>query len=272
MRITAQFGGEGPGRPIEEGFHDGDGAPADGTAAIFPIIHMREGAPWVPIGTGFFISNNGLFATAKHVVLDERGQAIRPLAGVQSLRGDNRIIVREAIKIVVHPRADVAIGFLFDREFAAGRAQTVNKCFGLSHTLPEVGTKVVTMAFPRSELAVNQDTYSLKFTTLAFEGTIEAYHLRGRDSVMLPGRCFQTSMDIRAGASGGPVAFGEGWVFGINSTGMEGVPVGFISSVEDLFELEVGRIRLPDGEIRERATVHELAEIGLVAVCGSQPR
>jgi hypothetical protein len=47
---------------------------------------------------------------------------------------------------------------------------------------------------------------------------------------------------------------------------MEGVPVGFISSVEDFFELQVERISLPNGELRERATVHELVELGVVPV------
>ena len=163
MKITGRFSEEGGGRPIEEGFRDGDGGPADGTAAIFPIIQMRDEGPWVPIGTGFFISNNGLFATAKHVVLDERGQLIPALAGVHLLRKENRVIVREAKKIVVHSRADVAIGFLFDREFAAGRAQTINRCFALTRTFPELGSKVVTMAFPKSELTTDQGNFTLKF-------------------------------------------------------------------------------------------------------------
>jgi S1-C subfamily serine protease len=264
MKITGRFGQEGDGRPIEEGFFDGHGAPADGTAAFFPIIQMREPGPWEPIGTGFFISNNGLFATAKHVVLDEQGRLIEGLAGVQLLRSDKRVIVRQAKKIAVHARADVAIGFLFDREFAAGRGQTVNKCFALSRDLPAVGSKVATIAFPKSQLTEDQGAFSLKFAASAVSGTIEEYHPGGRDSVMLPGRCFRTSMDIAAGASGGPVAFGDGWVFGINSTGMEGAPIGFVSSVEDILDLDAGRVRLPSGEIREQATIRDLTELGLV--------
>jgi hypothetical protein len=60
MRITGRFGQEGGGRPIEEGFFDDNGSQVDGTAAFFPIIDMVESGPWLPIGTGFFISNNGL--------------------------------------------------------------------------------------------------------------------------------------------------------------------------------------------------------------------
>jgi hypothetical protein len=75
MNISGRFGEEGGGRPIEEGFVDGHGMPVDGTSAFFPIIQMRDSGPWTPIGTGFVISNNGLFATAKHVVLDEQGSS-----------------------------------------------------------------------------------------------------------------------------------------------------------------------------------------------------
>jgi len=264
MKISGRFGEEDGSRPIEEAFCDGHGAPADGTAAFFPIVQMRERGPWSPIGTGFFISNNGLFATAKHVVLDEQGRLMDGLAGVQLLRNENRVIIRQAKKIAVHPRADVAIGFLFDREFAAGRGQTVNKCFALSRELPAVGSKVVTMAFPNSQLTEDQGAFSLKFATSAVAGTLEEYHPDGRDAVMLPGRCVRTSMDIAAGASGGPVAFGDGWVFGVNSTGMEGAPIGFVSSVEDVLDLDAGRVRLPGGEIREQATIRDLAELGLV--------
>ena len=264
MKISGQFGEEDRGRPIEEGFFDGHGMPSDGTAAFFPIIQLRDSGPWMPIGTGFFISNNGLFATAKHVVLDGQGELMDGLAGVQLLRADNRVIIRQALKIAVHPRADVAVGFLFDREFAEGRGQTVNKCFALSRELPSVGSKVVTMAFPKSQVTEDQEAFSLKFVTSAVAGTIEEYHPAGRDAVMLPGRCFRTSMDIAAGASGGPVAWVDGWVFGINSTGMEGAPVGYVSSVEDILDLDAGRVRLPSGEIRQQATIRDLTKLGLI--------
>ena len=161
-------------------------------------------------------------------------------------------------------RQRMEIAGALDREFAVGRGQTVNKCFALSRDLPAVGSNVVTMAFPKSQLTEDQGAFSLKFSTSAVSGTIEEYYPDRRDSVMLPGRCFRTSMDIAAGASGGPVAYGDGWVFGINSTGMEGAPVGFVSSVEDILDLDVGRIRLPSGEIREQGTIRDLAGLGLV--------
>jgi S1-C subfamily serine protease len=266
MNITGRFGEADAGRPVEEAFHDGLGRPADGTAAVFPIIQTSEAERWRPIGTGFFISNNGLFATAKHVVLDNAGRLIQHLAGIQLLRRENRFIIREAIKIAIHPQADVAIGFLFDRRFAEEGVQTVNKLFALTRSIPAIGTKVATFAFPKSEHAGSATEFKLKFTTGAVDGTIEAYYPDGRDTSMLPGRCFQTSMDLLAGASGGPVAFGEGNVFGINSTGMQSIPVSFISSIDDLFDLEVHNVQFQDGEVKDRIGLQELVERGLVIV------
>jgi S1-C subfamily serine protease len=254
------------GNPFESGFRDGRGEPADGTAAFFPIIQRLDGQPWVPIATGFFISHNGLFVTAKHVVVDERGELLPELAGIHLLRSENRIIVRSAVKVRVHPKADVAVGFLYDQEFAAGRGQTLNKAFESTRNVPDVGDRVVMIAFPNSELTESSESFRLKFETAVSSGVIDEYHPGGRDSVMLPGRCFQTDMDIQSGASGGPVASGSGAVFGINSTGMNGAPVGYVSSVLDVLELEIGPISLPSGEIRERMTVADAVEVGLVVM------
>lgn len=266
MKITGEIKTASDGRPIEEGFRDGFGRPVDGIEGLFPIVQMGDDNPWRPIGTGFFISNNGMFVTAKHVVLDNGGQLIKGLAGIQLLRRENRIIVRQAKKIVVHPKADVAVGFLFDKRFAEERIQTVNKFFALTTKTPELGSKVVTIAFPKGDLTGNATEFRLKLETAVIEGTMEAYHPAGRDTWLLPSRCFQTSMHILGGASGGPVAFGDGGVFGINSTGYDGIPVSFISSVEDILKLEVNHLQLPDGEIRERCALSELVERGLIIV------
>jgi hypothetical protein len=190
MKITGEIEIGNEGRPIEEGFRDGLGSPVYGIDGIFPIIRMDDDNPWRPIGTGFFISNNGMFATAKHVVLDTDGHIIEGLAGVQQLRRLNRIIVREAMKIVVHPIADVAVGFLFDKRFAEEKVQTVNKFFTLTRKIPEIGSKAVTIAFPKGERTGDPTKFNLKFATAVVEGTVEAFYPDGRDRCMLPGRCF----------------------------------------------------------------------------------
>jgi hypothetical protein len=74
-------------------------------------------------------------------------------------------------------------------------------------------------------------------------------------------------MNILGGASGGPVAFGEGNVFGINSTGLNGQDdVSFISSVHDLFDLTIRKVQLPDGTIKDEVNLSELEAMGLIKV------
>lgn len=51
------------------GVKDGDGNKVDPSHTIFPIIKHDNNGSISLIGTGFFISENGIFLTAKHVHL-----------------------------------------------------------------------------------------------------------------------------------------------------------------------------------------------------------
>lgn len=261
----------GDGLPIEQAFRDGNGQPADGLEAVFPIIQRNDREAWQPIGTGFFISNNGLFATAKHVLVDDRtGDIQDSLAGVQLIRREGRVIIRDIIKVTVHPTADVAIGFLFDKQFSEQGQQSVNKCFALSRSDPTIGELVATFAFPNSGVTETESNFQVLFTSSWLRGTVDNVLPDGRDRVLLPSKCFQTTLNILGGASGGPVAFGDGvfgGVFGINSTGLQGhEDISFISSIHDLFDLAVPNVCMPDGTIRDQVTIRELGSLGLVMV------
>jgi hypothetical protein len=106
--------------------HNGEESEADdGLAPIFPIIDMRDSV-WIPVATGFFISTNGLFATAKHVVIDDCGQPHRSLAAVQIDRRAGRVIVRSVIYLAAHAVADVAIGLLTDQQFRESGVSPTN--------------------------------------------------------------------------------------------------------------------------------------------------
>jgi len=267
IEITGSLHFDETGRPIEEGFRDGNGLPADGLEAFFPIIRTSESDRWNPLGTGFFISNNGLFATAKHVLTAETtGRPLPSLAGVQIIRRENRAIVREIIKVALHPEFDVAVGFLFDRQFQESHVQTINKLFALTASVPKRGDKVATFAFPRPVSSGEPNSFQLLFTSAGIDGEVEEYYPHGRDSSMLRGPCYRTTMTTAGGASGAPVAFGDGHVFGLISSGIADQPVNYVSSIVPILDLELSNLQLPTGEIRERMTIRELAAVGLVVI------
>ena len=224
FNITGTITTGDTGTPLEELFHDGNGDRADGTEAFFAIIDMSdENEQWELIGTGFFISNNGLFATAKHVLYDRDGTPFASLAGIHLSRENNRVLIRQMHKVVCHPIADVAVGFLYDKDFAPHGKQTINKLFRLTKRIPSEGDKVVTIAYPKRKIDHNENGFALNISFSASEGKFEEFHPEGRDRVLLPGPCIRTSMPIKPGASGGPVAFGDGAVFAVNSTGLMGL-------------------------------------------------
>jgi hypothetical protein len=65
------------------------------------------------VGTGFFITNYGVFATAKHVVIDEKtGQVSENLYAVHTVRRAESMFLRRLTRVDVHGVSDVAVGVL----------------------------------------------------------------------------------------------------------------------------------------------------------------
>lgn len=267
MTIIGEINPNGKGKPIEDGFRDGLGKRADGLEAVFPIIQIIKDGVWKPVGTGFFISNNGLFATAKHVLFENDGEKTPNLYGVQLHRKESKILIREIKKICRHDNSDVAVGFLFDKSKSETGEQTCNKCFDITDRLPEEDDYVVTIAFPQSEVEIaSPDEFELKLSSKVFRGKVDKYHPDGRDKVLLPGRCFQTTVSLEGGASGGPVAYGSGSVFGINSTSFDGENLSYVTSIKDLLEIEIPNLYLPDGTIVETISVGGLCDLNLISL------
>lgn len=271
MKITASVT-YSEGSPLTDAFRDGNGMPVHGNEAIFPIIRMLDEETIEILGTGFFISYNGLFVTAKHVITNKNGEINQDLFGVQMITSTNpqQIIFREIQKAVIHPIADVAIGFLFDKQYKESGIPFRNKSFMLSESIPAVGTEIATFAYPNSELIFNKESFSARFTLTPVVGVLEEYYPTGRDRVFLPSKCFRTTMGIRPGASGGAVGHKNGSVFGINSTGWDTEKsedtIGFVSSITDIFGLKLKNIRLADGTIHSELSIQDLIDKKLIIV------
>ena len=118
----------------------------------------------------------------------------------------------------------------------------------------------MTFAFPRTEKRdLNETQQEFTFKGQWSSGKVVDYHPNGM--TLLKNPCYQTSMNIDHGASGGPVLKGK-YVVGVNSTGMkveEGSdPISFITPI-GLIE-DIG-VRSNIGNI----SVKQLIENGVIA-------
>lgn len=262
-KVTASVETRGDGIRPEELFRNLQGDPVHPVDALFPIFRQHETGPWTPLGTGFFISDNGFFTTARHVLTDNYGNLLPSLVGLHVSRRDNTIMIRDVIKVTLHESADVAVGFLNDGGLRSG-TPTHNYAFTLTEKQPQKGDKVTTFTIPKPAAVPSEGgAFELQFSPRLIEGVLEEHYPHGRDKILMPSHCFQSSMELEGGASGGPVFFGDGSVFGINSTGFDGEPISYLSSVSDLFDLKVREVGLAtEGRIINEISVRELAEKG----------
>lgn len=247
------------------GVRTGDNVPADPSPSIFPIVRQDTMGRFHLIGTGFFITTNGLFVTARHVlrdVLDAKDQQKYPIGLFQFLE-NNVYIHRPILRCVMHRVADVAVGVAAPVE-RNGNPLT-NPILTLTLVIPPLGTRVCTYAYPKHKNVSLGDQQILSFAPTFYDGDILADFPHGRDRVLLPGPCYQTSITMHGGASGGPVFSPNGCVFGVNSSGIDGTDISFVSRVTQIFALAVEGISI-DGSPARSVPLIELARLGHIAV------
>lgn len=245
-----------------EGFIDLDGTDARGHHAIFPILKQTDDGRFNLIGTGFFISSFGLFVSAKHVLrdcFDGKDAQKFPVCLLQFLPED-RYLLRHIPWCSSHNTADVAVGLaenLPGSEPSPGLTLTTSG--------PSNGDDVRTFAYPETKIEQMSESQVMNFKPKFYDGRIIQYLPNGRDKIMLPGPCYQTSIVIKGGASGGPVVGKSGRVFALNSTGYDGThEISFVSRIDEIIYLGLPHLRLPDGQELCSVTIFDLANAGWI--------
>lgn len=240
----------------------------DPNEVIFPILRSDDDDRLRLVGTGFFVSRLGWFVSARHVfesVLDRHGRAIDALSILHFLEG-NRFHHRPVIGFVVHPSADVGVGVCASMSHVQTREPLYNKVLTLSRRIPKVGDPAWTYAYPGTTLSA-EIPQNVRITPGFYAGEIMATFPEGRDRVLLPSPCYQTSMPIHRAASGGPVFGIGGAVIGINSTGFDGeTDVSFVSRILDAMSLGVPNVVMPTDCEPRVVSLNNLAAIGHVSL------
>jgi hypothetical protein len=256
-------------------FTTGDGQNTQGQEVIIPICTADDHNGIKCIGTGFFIAPYGIFATAAHVFtafLDENGNLPvkadgSPAVGLMTFQfvPPNTIIRRIINKISFHKGDDVAVGAVQHLINKNTSEPFRNRILPMTTSVPQVDERIATWAYPNSVATYDGNNGSLLIVPKVYEGEIENEHPNGQGG-MLPGRCYQTDLGIEGGASGGPVFNDNGQVFAINSTGIDGTDLAYVSHIQSIGGLPLANVQTPDGIVHENITIKELINKGSINV------
>lgn len=209
---------------------------------IFPLISFeKKSSKFKCLGTAFFIHPFGWFVTAKHVLYDNNQNVPEIILGVQTLSNKDHVS-REVTHLSIHPSADIAIGRLgIARNGRAVKVQyELASPFVLSFKTLKLNDPIMTFGYPRTLNKVEENLITFNFKGTWTNGLIQDFCPEG--SPVVRNRCYQTSMLIDTGASGGPV-FKDNFVVGINSSGYDLLigedPLSFITPIDLLLDLEL---------------------------------
>lgn len=237
--------------PADYDFLKNDGSIGEGVDYIFPLFKQNDDGHTELVGTGFFINKYSVFCTAKHVVEDVFDEDMNQTHALFACCVDSKTKAywqRSVETISMHEVADIAIGVLdpiinkegIDKNKPVKKENIYeNQHVILNAITPPVGSYVSTYAHPQSTAINSENGTEIFIAAKDFNGKVVEHHIPIRDKVMMPFRCFQTSINVYGGASGGPV-FYEGSVVGVNTSSVEGAEdCSFITPIGYLFDLAV---------------------------------
>lgn len=235
-----------------------------------PLLTHDADGQWRLIGTGFYVSGDGLFVTAKHVIEDVlRGnQQISPLVilhlrSESGLFGAQEYLLRPITQCWLGDSADIALGVA---------AHAMNNLTGevlshwswpLSWAVPPVGASVATYAFPSHAITQTDDGQTIAFRPDLYPGTIQQVG-DFRDLGVMPFPYMQVDCRIHGAASGGPIVGPDGAVTGVNCTEYAPDGPGFGAQIRCLQDAFIDDALLSGEIVPRRVTFAELVAASVV--------
>lgn len=245
----------------------------------FPVVSHDIEGNWRLIGTGFYISKDGLFVTARHVMEDVLldGQQVQPLAIFHLMSssgcfGPQEFLVRPVTQCWIGERADIALGVAGTMISKQTGETLLNPWhWPLLWTPPPIGSEVGTYAFPNYAIDRVAGHQRIKWRPDFYLGNIQQAG-DYRDSVMVPYPYFYADYRIHGGSSGGPVFLKSSSVFGVNCTYFEPDGPGVGAQVRCLQDAFIERNLASNDKAEPRqVTFAELVSAGEVTVTDFTP-
>lgn len=244
---------------MEAVFKNGLGEVVDGARAISALFTYGEKNIPKFLGTTFFITVDGLMITAKHCVVDNNGKQLDSLFIYQIL-GDNKYLLRPIGNVYCNENSDIAVlvPSAVKNNITGGILR--NPVPTLSSIKPKVDDVISSFAFPKTFVLNDGVNREVHVNSTWHFGKIEDYHENGIS--ILKNSCYQSSMHILHGSSGGPVLNAKGKLIAINSSGSDvsfGLePYSFLTPIEHCFNIVITG---GDGNF---TTINELIDKGIV--------
>jgi hypothetical protein len=243
----------------------------------FPLLTHDSAGVWRLIGTGFYISGDGLFVTAKHVIEEVWVQdrqvcplVILHLCSDSGLFGPQEYLLRPLMQCWVGDRADVALGVAAQVTHNVTGEILSHWSWPLSWTEPETAVRASTYAFPNHSIELTGTHQTFHFQPDLYSGIIqEAGNFR--DRVLVPYAYMHVDFRIHGAASGGPVVGPNGSVIGVNCRYMEPNGPGVTAQIRCLEGAYIDDVVLTREDTPRRITFSELVSAGAVKVTDYVP-
>jgi hypothetical protein len=262
-----------------------DGRALHPSEGVVPIVHEIGPGRLLVVGTGFYVSRYGLFVTAGHVVhaLVNDGSREMDVAYVLHLADDGRQChLRRILRAYVSNEIDVAVAQADNYAASVPEGPLCNLRAPISTGTPPKGTELVTYAYPDNAVLDFTDGSTPQIKADFYDGHMLEVIEDPRATPFMPYPHYRTSIELRSGASGGPV-FHDGRVVGVNCRGWdfrggehEGDNLSHVVPAAALLPLEIGADyvppasweyrQIPDDRRGHRFTFGELATLGHILV------
>lgn len=242
---------------------------ADGRLAVFAIVTQPKPNSFRLLGTGFYLTHKGGFATAAHVARDAEALLAEnsEAAGIIHMLPDGRSLFRPIWQFFYHSRADVAFGIpRFEPiNTRTGKPYPI-KLLSITSKAPQKGAAISTWSYPLHAVDnVSGDLVQLQPDF--YNGEVQDFFQDCGPSVKINPPYYQTNIHLYGASSGGPVFNFDGEVFGVASCSYGSFEdendVAFVTPASTLLEIEIPECIGQNGS--PMTTLGNIARLGRIS-------